>query len=74
MTKIEFLEQWHQQTNSFFGLISCAGDFKRMVELIDKYKPILDELHIQRYKDFADEQGMVGEQREALFNMLGIEE
>lgn len=74
MTKIEFLEQWHQQTNSFFGLISSAGDFKRMVELIDKYKPILDELHIQRYKDFADEQGMVGEQREALFNMLGIEE
>lgn len=74
MTKIEFLEQWHQQTNSFFGLISCAGDFKRMVELIDKYKPILDELHIQRYKDFADEQGMTGEQREALFNMLDIQQ
>lgn len=50
------------------------GDFKRMVEIINKYKPILDDLHVQRYKDFADEQSMVGEQRAALFNMLGVKE
>lgn len=45
-----------------------------MAELIEKYKPILDALSVRRYKSFADEQGLVGEQRKALFDLLGIEE
>lgn len=74
MNKIQFLEEWHQETASFFGLISVAGDFKRMCELIEKYKPILDNLHRQRYTDFANEQGMQGEQRKAFFDMVGVTE
>lgn len=72
MTKIEFLKVWHEETSAFFGLIRCAGDFKRMAQIIEKYETILDNLHIQRYKDFADEQGLTGAQRKVFFSMLGV--
>lgn len=70
MTKDQYLQEWHQQTSSFFGLMSVAGDFKRMTELIDHYQPILNELQSKRYTSFADEQGLTGEAREQFFKLM----
>lgn len=58
MNKLEYLEEHHQLTQSIVGLVSIQTSLEGVQAVLDKWKPLLNELSVKRYKTVCEEQGV----------------
>jgi hypothetical protein len=58
MNRLEYLESHHQLTQSIVGLVSIQDSLEGVQAVLDKWKPMLNDLSVQRYKTVCTEQGI----------------
>ena len=61
MNRLDYLEAHHQLTQSIVGLVSIQDNIEGVKAVLDKWKPQLNELAVERYKTLCDEQGVLWE-------------
>lgn len=67
MDKIKYLEEHHHITQSIIGLVSIQTTIEGVKEVLDKWKPQLNDLSVQRYMAVCAEQGIEWEEVKDMF-------
>lgn len=67
MDKLKYLEEHHQITQSIIGLVSIQTTIEGVKAVLDKWKPQLNDLSVQRYMAVCAEQGIDWEEVKDIF-------
>lgn len=74
MNKLEYLEEHHHLTQSIVGLVSIQTTVEGVNEVLAKWKPLLNEISIKRYKTICEEQGLEWEDVKDMFGFTKVTE
>lgn len=74
MNKLEYLEEHRHLTQSIVGLVSIQTTIDGVNEVLAKWKPLLNEISIKRYKTICEEQGLDWEDVKDMFGFTKVTE
>lgn len=74
MDRIDYLRNWHHESQSFIGLISLAKDMDKVKSILEEYKPRFKALEKARYKALTRELNMSDEETQHMWAIVGYKE